>query len=59
MATMLEDAQLFQVISIDAGRLSYESYGADGRPVDGFDLTRTGTAPPRYTNRAPAANNAR
>jgi hypothetical protein len=36
-----ENTQLFQVISIDGDRLSYESYTATGELYDAFDLLKT------------------
>ena len=36
-----ENTQLFQVISIDGDRLSYESYTATGELYDAFDLKKS------------------
>jgi hypothetical protein len=38
MARTLAGEQLFQVLSVDGNRLSYESRAADGTVVDGFEL---------------------
>jgi hypothetical protein len=59
MAAVLEHAQLFQVIAIDGGRLSYESHGADGELVDAFDLTKTAPGVSIYTDRSPAGGRAK
>jgi predicted phosphodiesterase len=40
MAKALVQLQLYQVIAIDGGNLKYESYTADGRKVDGFELSK-------------------
>ncbi|MGC9343158.1 MAG: fibronectin type III domain-containing protein [Bacteroidales bacterium] len=41
-----ENTQLFQVISIDGDRLSYESYTATGELYDAFDLVKSGENKP-------------
>jgi 3',5'-cyclic AMP phosphodiesterase CpdA len=40
----LKDSQLFQVIAIDGGRLSYQAYTIDGTVVDKFELRKNQTA---------------
>jgi hypothetical protein len=53
MARMREGTQLFQVVSVDGDRLSYESREADGRVVDGFELVKTAGSASSYVSLAP------
>jgi hypothetical protein len=40
MAKSGENVQLYQLITIDGGKLSYEARTADGKPFDGFELVK-------------------
>ena len=53
MARLREGAPLYQVVSVDGDRLSYESRGTDGTTVDAFELIKTSGAATRYVDRAP------
>jgi hypothetical protein len=53
MARLHEGEPLYQVVSVDGDRLSYESREADGTSVDAFDLIKTSGAATRYVDRAP------
>ena len=55
MARLHEGDQLYQVVSVDGARLSYESRSLNGTLVDGFDLVKTAGPATVYVNRAPAA----
>ena len=55
MARLLENERLYQVVSVTADRLSYESRTANGVAVDAFELVRTSGTTSRYVNLAPAS----
>jgi 3',5'-cyclic AMP phosphodiesterase CpdA len=55
MARLLEGERLYQVVSVTADRLSYESRTAGGVAVDAFELIRTSGTTSRYVNRAPGS----
>jgi 3',5'-cyclic AMP phosphodiesterase CpdA len=40
MAKIVEGKQLYQVVSVENGRLGVESFGADGQRVDAFQITK-------------------
>jgi hypothetical protein len=40
MAKIVEGIQLYQVVSVEHGRLSVESFGADGQRVDAFQIAK-------------------
>ncbi len=42
MEKMIQNVQLYQVVAVSPERLSYDSYTADGRRVDAFDLDQVG-----------------
>ena len=44
-AKTLAGSQLFQIISIDAGRLQFQARSIDGAIIDSFDLRKSGTRP--------------
>ncbi|MCL4797437.1 MAG: fibronectin type III domain-containing protein [Bryobacteraceae bacterium] len=48
-----EDTQLFQIIRIDGGRLSYECRTAGGQLYDAFELEKRRGRPNRFVNRVP------
>jgi hypothetical protein len=58
MARLRQDAQLYQVVSVTADRLSYESRTADGAAIDAFELAKTPGSASRYINRAPGPGQA-
>lgn len=43
MAKVLDNSQIYQIITIDGGRLSYEAYTIDGVQFDKFELRKTGS----------------
>lgn len=49
-----ENTQLFQIISIDRGRLIYEARTATGQPYDGFVLEKQSKGPNRLIEQIPA-----
>ena len=55
MATLQQDAQLYQVVSVTGDRLQYESRALDGTVVDAFELIKLAASATRYVNRAPGA----
>jgi 3',5'-cyclic AMP phosphodiesterase CpdA len=48
-----ENTQLFQIISIDGGRLVYEARTATGQPYDGFVLEKQSNRPNRLIEQIP------
>jgi hypothetical protein len=40
MAKIVEGIQLYQVVSVEHGRLNVESFGADGERVDAFQIAK-------------------
>jgi 3',5'-cyclic AMP phosphodiesterase CpdA len=40
MAKIIEGIQLYQVVTVEEGRLSVESFGADGQRVDSFQIAK-------------------
>jgi acid phosphatase type 7 len=53
MARMASHLQLFQVVTVTPGSLSYEAYTADGRLFDAFEIDKTGSQITRLIDRAP------
>ena len=53
MATLQQDAQLYQVVSVTGDRLQYQSRGVDGGLVDAFELVKAGGPASSYVNMAP------
>lgn len=49
-----ENTQLFQIITIDGGRLIYEARTATGLPYDGFILEKQSSGPNRLIEQIPA-----
>jgi acid phosphatase type 7 len=43
MAKIIEKSQLYQIVSVEDGRLAVESYGADGSLVDAFQIAKEPT----------------
>jgi acid phosphatase type 7 len=40
MAKVLQGSQLYQIVSVEDGRLTLESFGADGERVDSFHIAK-------------------
>jgi 3',5'-cyclic AMP phosphodiesterase CpdA len=53
MQRTAEDTQLFQIIRITPGKLTYESRTAKGELYDAFDLIKKSNAPNQIVNRIP------
>ncbi len=53
MATLQQDAQLYQVVSVTGDTLSYESRGVGGGLVDAFELVKAGGPASSYVDQAP------
>jgi len=56
MARLVEQKQLYQVVSIRPSRLSFAAYGADGVRVDAFELRKPGRGPSVYVDRQRSAS---
>jgi len=50
MAKTAGHMQLYQVISVDHDRLRYDSYGIDGKRLDGFQLAKDSAGVSLYTS---------
>ena len=51
MAKIIEGIQMYHVVSVEEGRLSVQSFGADGECVDSFQIVKAFTSRPHATRR--------
>ncbi|MEJ1241986.1 metallophosphoesterase family protein [Chryseolinea sp. T2] len=54
MQRKARNTQLFQIISIEGDKLTYQAYTASGELYDAFDLIKSGKKPNKVVNRIPA-----
>ncbi len=54
MKRKARNTQLFQVITIDNNKMTYEAFSADGELYDAFDLIKSGKKGNKLVNKIPA-----
>jgi hypothetical protein len=54
MKRKARNTQLFQVITIDDNKMTYEAFSADGELYDAFDLVKSAKKGNKMINRIPA-----